>query len=304
MNRTIGTPEHYFPFVLSLLNKLDCMPDPEQILWHYSTSAGLIGIVESGTIFATQVSCLNDSTESRYFSMNFRTALAERLGSINDESTSRFVKKYMELLQDDDTTPILADLPYFVTCFTPLEDDIGHWKGYSGGENGYAIGVRTKDLYGPEYSLVGRVNYDSRVHTAIVEEAALKTVEYYTEGRQLGLANWDDLFLAVWNSALTQLIPFVKDPGFATEKEVRLVHYLQESEIPDLKVLARRTLMSQHLPMRFGASKEKPRFPIAKVIVGPGRHRQISHRSVSTLLRNNGYPSDLVVASERPFQGP
>lgn len=93
MNPEIGTPEYYLPFVLSLLNKLDCVPDPEQILWHYTTGAGLIGIVESGTIFPMQVSCLKDSTDGRYFSTRFRTALTEQLKTIGDEETSRFVTK-------------------------------------------------------------------------------------------------------------------------------------------------------------------------------------------------------------------
>lgn len=301
MHTKIGTSEYYLPFVLSLLNKLDCVPDPEQILWHYTTSAGLIGIVESGSILSTQVSCLNDSNESRYFSTRFRTALMEQLETVSDETTSQFVKKYVERLKDDDANPISADFPYFVTCFTPLEDDISHWRRY-GAENGYAIGVRTKDLSGPAYSLVGRINYDPQVHSVIVKEAALKTIEYYGGGLHLGLTDWDDFFLQLWDSALTQLTPFVKDPEFAAEKEVRFVHYLQESEMPELKVLPRGMLMAQHLPVRFGASQEKPRFPIAKVMVGPGRHRQISRRSVDTLLRTHGYPSNLVVASERQHQ--
>jgi hypothetical protein len=303
MNPKIGTSEHYLPFVLTLLNKLECIPDPEEMLWHYTTSAGLIGIIESGSIFATQVSCLNDSTEIRYYSMSFRTALTEQLENIDDEATSKFLKRYVTLLQDEDTTPMSADLPYFVTCFTPLQDDVNHWRDYGGGENGYAIGVRTRDLSGPGYSLVGRVNYNSQVHTAIAREAAQKTVEYYREGLQSGLTNWDDRFLKVWDFALTQLTPFVKEPGFAAEKEVRFVHYLQESEISELKVLPRQSMLSQHLPMRFGEeSKGKPRFPISKVIVGPCRHRQISRRGVDMLLRTHGYPGNLVVTSEKPYQ--
>jgi hypothetical protein len=301
MKAKIGTPEYYLPFVLGLLNKLDCMTDPEQMLWHYTTSAGLIGIVESGSIFATQLSCLNDSNESRYFLKRFRIALTEQLEIISDDAVSKFVKKCIELLQDDDATPISADLPYFVTCFTPLEDDVSHWRSY-GGAGGFAIGVKTKDLFGPESSLIGRVNYDSQVHAAIVKEAAQKTVEFYREGQQLVITDWDDLFLKVWNFALTQLTPFVKDPWFAAEKEVRFVHYLLESEIPKLKVLPRQAMISQHLSMRFGESGEKSRFPIAKVIVGPGRNRHISRRSVDTLLRIHGYPNNLVVTSKWPYQ--
>jgi hypothetical protein len=42
--------------------------------------------------------------------------------------------------------------------------------------------------------------------------------------------------------------------------------------------------------------------PISKVIVGPCRHREITRVSVDTLLRTHGYPSDLVVSSQRPYQ--
>ena len=36
-------------------------------LWHYTNADGLIGILKSGQILSTQVSCLNDSLEQRYF---------------------------------------------------------------------------------------------------------------------------------------------------------------------------------------------------------------------------------------------
>jgi hypothetical protein len=303
MNPEIGTPDYYLPFVSGLLEKLDWKPDPEQMLWHYTTSAGLIGIVQSGSIFATQVSCVNDTTEIRYSAMRLRTALTELLPEIvSDETATRCVKKYVELLQDDDASPNSATLPYFVTCFTPLEDDISQWRGYGGGENGFAIGVRTKDLFGTPNSLIGRVNYDSETHMVLAKEAALKTVEYYKKGLEAGITNWDDRFLQGWDSALTQLAPLAKDPGFAAEKEVRVVHLLQESEITHLKVIPKKTMMSRHLPMRFPASGQTPRLPIAKVIVGPCRHREITRIGVDTLLRTHGYPGGLVVASARPYQ--
>jgi hypothetical protein len=39
--------------------------DPEVIPWHYTNGAGLLGILETGTIFSTQVSYVNDSAKCR-----------------------------------------------------------------------------------------------------------------------------------------------------------------------------------------------------------------------------------------------
>jgi hypothetical protein len=49
---------------------------PEQTLWHYTNGAGLLGIIESGTLHATQVACLNDSSEIRYASKLLLDALS------------------------------------------------------------------------------------------------------------------------------------------------------------------------------------------------------------------------------------
>lgn len=303
MEPTIGTQQYYFPFVNGLLERLDWKPIPDQVVWHYTNGSGLIGIIESGSIFATQISCLNDSTEIRYSAMRLREALSALIVNMdNDLPETGFAKKYVELLQDDDAAPNSAGLPYFVSCFSSLEDDLGQWKSYGGGENGYAIGVLTKDLFGTVNSLVGQVNYDPEIHMALAKETAEATIRFYKEGLAAGIGDWDNVFLPAWDSALTQLAPLAKDPGFSAEKEVRVIHQLQDYEIAQLKVRQRKTMMSRHLPIRFPSVGQTPRFPISKVIVGPCRHREITRISVDTLLRTHCYPSGLVASSARPYQ--
>jgi hypothetical protein len=224
------------------------------------------------------------------------------LGMNDDEPASGIVRKYMELLQDDDATPNSVGLPYFVTCFSSLEDDLSQWRSYGGGENGYAIGILAKDLFGTSNSLVARVNYDPDLHASLADEAAQATVRFYEEGLSSGIEDWDNKFLFAWDSALTQLAPLAKDPGFAVEKEVRVIHQLQEYEIGQLKILQRKTMMSRHLPMKFPAAGQASRLPISRVIVGPCRHREITRISVDTLLRTRGYLGGLVVSSQRPYQ--
>jgi hypothetical protein len=286
-----------------MLERLDWKPSGEQVVWHYTSGNGLISIIESGSIFATQVSCLNDATEIRYSAMRLREAITALLLNMEDDQPeTRFAKRYAELLQDDEAAPNSAVLPYFVACFSSLEDDLSQWRSYGGGENGYAIGVVVKDLFGTLNSLVARVNYDPEMHLTLAKEAAEATVRFYKEGLAAGIDGWDNVFLTAWDSALTQLAPIVKDPGFAVEKEVRVIHQLQDYELSQLKVRQRKTMMSRHLPMRFPSVGQTPRLPICKVVVGPCRHREITRISVDTLLRTHGYPGGLVVSSERPYQ--
>jgi hypothetical protein len=125
METEIGTPKHYFSYVESLLNQLDWKPDPEAIAWHYTSGPALISIIESGTIFATQVSCLNDATEIRYAATGLREALsAVSLRLTDNEPATKFAQRFIELLQDNDSSPNNAGLPYFVTCFSMCEDDL------------------------------------------------------------------------------------------------------------------------------------------------------------------------------------
>jgi hypothetical protein len=93
----------------------------------------LIGIIESGSIFDTQVSCLNDATEIRYSAKLLREALLAMIPDMDKQQPeTAFVKRYAELLQDDDSAPNSAGLPYFVSCFSSLEDDLSQWRSYGG----------------------------------------------------------------------------------------------------------------------------------------------------------------------------
>jgi hypothetical protein len=235
--------------------------------------------------------------------MRLRDALTKVFTEMNDDRPATLiVKKYLELLKDDDATPNSVVLPYFVSCFSSLEDDLSQWRSYGGGENGYAIGIIARDLFGTTNSLVARVNYDPDLHMKLADEAAQATIKFYEEGLEFGIDNWDNQFLLAWDTALTQLAPLAKDPGFSVEKEVRVIHQLQGYELSQLKVLQRKTMMSRHLPMRFPASGQASRLPLSKIIIGPCRHREITRVSVDTLLRSHGYQNVSVISSQRPYQ--
>jgi hypothetical protein len=110
-------------------------------LYHNTTGDNLIRIIESQELWATQASCLNDTTELTYAADLLRQRLKER--SIDaDGKVGKFRSRLAEVLLNP--YPELSGT--FVTCFTEKRDDLSQWRSYSGGEGGYAIQFDVKRL--------------------------------------------------------------------------------------------------------------------------------------------------------------
>jgi hypothetical protein len=95
----------------------------------------------------------------------------------------------------------------------------------------------------------------------------------------------------------------VKDPGFRSENEVRVIHQLQLVELPKLRLRQKTSLMARHLPLAFQPSvnPDSKMLPIVGVMVGPSRHMEVSKISVAALMEKEGYKV-WVTSSRIPFQ--
>jgi hypothetical protein len=282
---------------------------PNTILWHYTTGPALIGIVDSGSIFATQLSCLNDTTELRYASTLFQEALSVLNSTSSLDATEReFIDRAVSYFKEDPENPAQAVAHQFVTCFSDERDDLSQWRAYGGGENGYAIGFKAGDLWGCPLSMLARMNYNSILHRELAQRVAIMMVQFLLEGIKkyvpIDIAKWSSEFFDAWERAITMIAPLVKDPAFAKECEFRIIKSFQLEDLAQLKFIQKGSLMSRHLPLQppMRIPSDPYRLPIAEVMVGPCRHPQISRTSVDTLLRQKGYPTGMVTISQIPFQ--
>jgi Protein of unknown function (DUF2971) len=299
----------YRQFFLQIARDLDSMAiPPDTTLWHYTHGTALIQIIDSMSIFSTQISCLNDTTELRYASRLFHEALAGLRAEIEgDETKVDFVDRALNYFKENVEFPMQAVAPYFVTCFSDKGDDLSQWRAYGGGENGYAIGFKPGDLLGSPKCILARINYDGELHRSLAQKVATATVQFSFEGVKkyapVDAAKWSEEFFEAWRPAITMIAPLVKDPAFIEERECRVVRGYC-GEISQLKFIQKGSLMSRHLPLRPGTgdASDSYRLPISEVMVGPCRHPEISRTSVETLLCQKGYPTGLVSISRIPFQ--
>jgi hypothetical protein len=278
---------------------------PASELWHYTDAEGLMGVVASGQLWCTQVACLNDSLEQRYFGDLVHAAVKARRANNTDPHLAILLRVADEFLDGQD----FAAAGRFVACFSEIEDDLGQWRGYGGGQCGYSIGFHfdgiLEALVRPSTFLLP-MHYEDKGHQFLVGKVLRMAEQYFRQGVQRGLPDierWAREFLAAFAAALDPLAAIIKHPKFSSEKEHRIVTHLQPGEHTQLKFRQRRTLLARHLPIDLKVGTAKL-LPLTRVYVGPGPTQRVSQVSVGDLLRKHGYEGLPIELSKVPYRVP
>jgi hypothetical protein len=124
MSLTQEENERYRAFVSKLAQDLGCFNfKPDDIVWHYTNGEGFLGILQSSTIYATQISSLNDSNETKHAATLFQASIEKLIEEHQDNATARdFLHKVLEYTKDDPTFPQHGKSKFFVACFSGMED--------------------------------------------------------------------------------------------------------------------------------------------------------------------------------------
>jgi hypothetical protein len=267
----------------------------DDLVWHYTNGPGFLGIIQSGTIFATQVSSLNDTTETKYATDLYKEAISELiLEREGDAEALTFLSQVLEFLKDGPESPAHGISKFFVACFSGDEDELTQWDRYSK-PNGYAIGFHARGLVREHTSQIYRVVYDPERQITAAKKIAAATLDFYREGltgdRLEKPEEWGKLFFTAWDEWVYKLAPLAKDKKWRSENEFRLVHELKVSEFPDVRFSQRPKMLSRYLPLDTPAwvKRRAKLLPIAKVWIGPGNHPAFTTISVRLLLEQMGY---------------
>jgi hypothetical protein len=111
------------------------------LIYHYTGLSGLMGIVKSGNLFATDIRFLNDTSESIYGLNRIREIIGERVAAEQIKG-NYVVSDLASLARIANNLALHARL--FVTCFCRVDNLLSQWRGY--GPLGYSIGFDRKTI--------------------------------------------------------------------------------------------------------------------------------------------------------------
>ena len=295
-------------------------------LFHYTSVAGLVGIIQNQTLWASHYGYSNDAQEVKHF---FDVGLPNLLPSIPSERIQALANKIF-----DDKEPLAE--PYILSFCTPQKGDncervkanglLSQWRGYAH-EGGYAIVFDTeklstlltrlaKEKWNEDADLFGGdVVYSSDSEEQKLSEFGqdLKIIKSFFFEIPPPDETMEKIYIALMRCACRY-----KHWGFKEENEVRFIAIPQSDavrgqlisegipikEIP-IKHFQRSGTLVPYIDLFEGITKtEAARLPIKRIIVGPCSTEQEQKnkvRAVKGLLNQHKVIAD-VIATEIPYR--
>lgn len=282
-----------------------------ETLYHYTSAQGLLGIIESRTLRATDTRYLNDVHELTYGSATIVDELYRAANTLdphnNDGPLVGPKAKATELRIAAQTVERgglferneLGDA--YVTCFCDDSDQLGQWRGYGSDGGGFAIGFQGSALR----ELAHKLQRDGANMLAVPEprrviygpDAVTARCADIVESILRFEPNADPVSTGVFDAYRICLpeLAFMKDHAFREEREWRVLII----NIADrtLKFRPDGTLgVIPYVDITF------PVNAIREVIVGPGPHKELRKQAVEQLLADNKYTDTTVRTSEVPYR--
>ena len=254
------------------------------ILYHYTTLEGLLGIIRDKEIWASSIWHLNDTSEFAY-----------TLDLVRGELKDGCFKKHKcrdAILQKLDLITQMYKLRRYVTSFSEDDDLLSQWRAYGGKGGGFTIGFNVRRLRQagatPEYQLKKCI-YEREEQLEILEKGTHDCAEK---------PDPVDAFLACAFENAT----IFKDKSFHEESEWRLISP-PDSEFsdkpPETRYPETRAGRYMLIPYR---KFPYPKDSLVRVKIGPTPHPDQSKLSVETLLQTKGFNNVEIQYSTIPFR--
>src|ERR1044071_681854 len=251
------------------------LPD---ILYHYTTAAGLEGIVRERKLRATNFSFMNDPSEVQHGRDLVEAALTERL-----DAASGIDERFFQFVVGNFNKEMLAEV--YVCCFTKLEDDLSQWRAYgASATERYSIGFDSEEIEGaaakqPHVAFT-YVDYDLAMQLERIETLLDRAISFIHHNNVPRRFLFD--FGATTASRLAGLVPALKEKAYKAESEWRIIIWARpgvDKPLYDTRRGVLRTYLELNLPSQL---------PIASLHVLAPTRKDLAMKASSMLLSDAG----------------
>ena len=202
------------------------------MLYHYTTQKGLLGIVETGEIWATNIFYLNDATEYEYAFKMLKDKINEKIEKLEpspkgiaslipalNDIEKQFYYKLIYTLDD-----LKASNPFYICSFSENKDQLSQWRGYCPKGNGFSIGFN-KSLLMKQYGFkLQKCIYGKNKNYGTVEDLINNSINFLKkpddEGVAISVIIDDTVVKAI--ELFYSIAPTIKHKTFKEELEWRL----------------------------------------------------------------------------------
>lgn len=284
------------------------------ILYHYTSQHGLLGILGSKSIWATNTQYLNDHTEFVH-ALSFASSVASYFFDTDYwHSFSLMLRKAIGEIRGDGV---------YVASLSEKPDLLSQWRGYCPGGNGYCIGFDQALLaeycdekgFRFEKCLYGHEEQQAEVTGIITSSMGLfpsipRTVEqFHALDLEQQAALMEELHerlsgdlqaqakvaLDVICESLIEFAPRFKNEGFHEEAEWRVI---VNEPSTDIQFRPGPSYVIPYITMDLIEVKPNA---LRQIIVGPNPNQSRALKAVELLVRKHGHSPEIITRSNLPL---
>ena len=269
---------------------------PKERLYHYTTFSGLLGIVRSSTLWASDIRYMNDSAELKHTLDLIRIEITKRV--VAGHTKPDLLNQFLDWV----THRITNGHMLFASSFRANGNLLSQWRGYSRIGKGVSLG------FNPGFILecakkqsfqIGKCIYNRKSQRRLIAQV-IDSVEALADGtdedpgihsKESRARAYQCIFQKI-ESDLLRIAAILKHPSFKEEEEWRIVSpvitdYLKEP------VLFREgtSMLVPYIEFNL-ATRSNPTIFLEHLFLGPTPNITISMNSLAMLLAKQGIRPD------------
>ena len=298
--------------------------DTPATLFKYISKEGLLKIVDSDSIRATDIFYMNDAAEYNH-AVN---VIKEKIKGLIDPLQKRpkgiargpgFPKEvydikdmeeiFLKLMQNAIGIANPWNFHIFVCSFTEENDLLSQWRGYCPKGSGYSVGFKTsslKKVFTKKGYKLRKCIYNSELQVEIIDKLLQAGLDELPEEEIIATKLTKTITKTVQPIAtklfndFIQIAPMFKHFSFYEEKEWRFVSPLIEFNTRDVKYWPGVSMIIPYSEINI--STDSNIIPVEKVIIGPTQHPELSKKSIEGLLESKGIEDCSISLSKTPYR--
>lgn len=284
------------------------LPKDRSTVWHYTDSSGLVGILDSKSMWASATDALNDSTELTFGVEFFKSEISR----FREKMSPGFTKVLENLLLQDWEEQLENEV--FICSASLREDSLTQWRGYAG-PDGFALGFDSRSKWEPrkETHAPGKrarnyarpIAWQEVLYRPVEQRTALTT---FLNDRDIMFEEVSEdeekFFLQEASSyllhELSLLLPLFKHEAFVDEAETRIVTGVGYRNAKYRANQRRIVPYLELVPAPVGGQTDLTKLPLKYVMCGPGI-RARGEKQIARMLRDFGLEGVVILTSDAPF---
>ena len=282
-------------------------------LYHYTDAQGLLGMLKTKRIWATNSRFMNDPTEIEYAARVIReTALefAEDYPPALFRSVRQGISNVLETYEKDNDE--------YIACFCEDGDLLSQWRGYGAAGGGYSLGFEARYLGATEYQdlkapepVLRKVVYDYKKQKSLVRRFVRLVLDHQRllgrrSNRKSIEIDYEDEAWNIFNWFVSECLNCFKDPAYAEEREWRMIQYgrnMAAEKFVTTNFRASRNRIVEYVEIDISKSNgELSQLPVRKIRYGPTLDPKVTQQALNLLF--SSIKSDIEIQrSGVPFSG-